>query len=102
MSGCNTVSSSTGVSAPGEKEINHNKDHNKEHSKDHNSNKPKLPITAKEEDDKHKVEKKKKDVIPKKKKKKETGPMHFTANSEPRALDVLGDLDPSIFNEVCI
>lgn len=26
--------------------------------------------------------------------------MHFTANNEPRALDVLGDLDPSIFNEV--
>ncbi|XP_044576012.1 chromodomain-helicase-DNA-binding protein 1 isoform X2 [Cotesia glomerata] len=28
-----------------------------------------------------------------------TGPMHFTANNEPRALDVLGDLDPSVFNE---
>lgn len=28
--------------------------------------------------------------------------MHFTANNEPRALDVLGDLDPSIFNEVNI
>lgn len=28
--------------------------------------------------------------------------MHFTANSEPRALDVIGDLDPSTFNEVCI
>lgn len=26
-------------------------------------------------------------------------PMHFTANNEPRALDVLGDLDPNIFNE---
>jgi len=25
--------------------------------------------------------------------------MHFTANNEPRALEVLGDLDPSIFNE---
>lgn len=25
--------------------------------------------------------------------------MHFTANNEPRALNVLGDLDPSIFNE---
>ncbi|KAI5745904.1 hypothetical protein M8J76_015368 [Diaphorina citri] len=34
-----------------------------------------------------------------KKKKKQEGPMHFTANSEPRALDVLGDLDPSVFNE---
>lgn len=28
--------------------------------------------------------------------------MHFTANNEPRALDVLGDLDPSIFNEVIL
>lgn len=36
-----------------------------------------------------------------KKEKKVAGPMHFTANNEPRALDVLGDLDPSIFNEVC-
>ncbi|KAH8412421.1 hypothetical protein KR009_001844, partial [Drosophila setifemur] len=26
-------------------------------------------------------------------------PMHFTANNEPRPLEVLGDLDPSIFNE---
>lgn len=36
---------------------------------------------------------------PKKSKKKPDGPMHFTANNEPRALDVLGDLDPTIFNE---
>lgn len=34
-----------------------------------------------------------------KKDKKNAGPMHFTANSEPQALDVLGDLDPSVFNE---
>lgn len=34
----------------------------------------------------------------KKKDKKSTGPMHFTVN-EPRALEVLGDLDPAIFNE---
>ncbi|XP_067621810.1 chromodomain-helicase-DNA-binding protein 1 isoform X2 [Eurosta solidaginis] len=26
-------------------------------------------------------------------------PMHFTANNEPRALEVLGDLDPNVFNE---
>lgn len=38
----------------------------------------------------------------KKKDKKTAGPMHFTANNEPRALDVLGDLDPSIFNEVSV
>lgn len=35
----------------------------------------------------------------KKPKKKSDGPMHFTANNEPRALDVLGDLDPTVFNE---
>lgn len=45
--------------------------------------------------------KKKKDKESKKAKKKEAAnkPMHFTANNEPRALDVLGDLDPNIFNE---
>lgn len=45
--------------------------------------------------------KKKKDKDSKKSKKKQESnkPMHFTANSEPRALDVLGDLDPNIFNE---
>lgn len=32
-------------------------------------------------------------------KKKPVGPMHFTANNEPRALEVLGDLDPSVFEE---
>lgn len=35
----------------------------------------------------------------KKNKNKSEGPMHFTANNEPRALDVLGGLDPSVFNE---
>lgn len=35
----------------------------------------------------------------KKHKAKVDGPMHFTAHSEPRALDVLGGLDPSVFNE---
>lgn len=34
--------------------------------------------------------------------KKPVGPMHFTANNEPRALEVLGDLDPSVFEEVTI
>uniref|UniRef100_A0A6B2E7W5 Chromodomain-helicase-DNA-binding protein 1 n=1 Tax=Phlebotomus kandelakii TaxID=1109342 RepID=A0A6B2E7W5_9DIPT len=33
------------------------------------------------------------------KKRNADGPMHFTANNEPRALVVLGDLDPSVFNE---
>lgn len=33
------------------------------------------------------------------KKKNSNKPMHFTANNEPRALEVLGDLDPNVFNE---
>ncbi|XP_049815552.1 chromodomain-helicase-DNA-binding protein 1 [Schistocerca nitens] len=52
--------------------------------------------TPKEEKKDVKKKREKKQV---KKNKKETGPMHFTANSEPRALDVIGDLDPAIFNE---
>lgn len=36
----------------------------------------------------------------KKVKKKDAGPMHFTANSVPRAVEIIGDLDPAIFNEV--
>lgn len=49
---------------------------------------------------KDKKVKKEKRESKKNKKTKQSGPMHFTANNEPRALDVLGDLDPSIFNEV--
>lgn len=47
-----------------------------------------------------KTKKEKKENKKAKKTKQAAGPMHFTANNEPRALDVLGDLDPSIFNEV--
>ena len=54
-----------------------------------------------DENDEDKRKSKKKESQ-RKKKKNESGPMHFTANSEPRALDVLGDLEPSIFNEVSI
>ncbi|KAK0173779.1 hypothetical protein PV328_006926 [Microctonus aethiopoides] len=46
-----------------------------------------------------KMKKEKKESKKNKKNKQAVGPMHFTANNEPRALDVLGDLDPSIFNE---
>ncbi|XP_026669503.1 chromodomain-helicase-DNA-binding protein 1 isoform X2 [Ceratina calcarata] len=46
-----------------------------------------------------KTKKEKKENKKAKKAKQPAGPMHFTANNEPRALDVLGDLDPSIFNE---
>lgn len=53
-----------------------------------------------EEKKKDKKVKKEKKEGKKSKKTKQSGPMHFTANNEPRALDVLGDLDPSIFNEV--
>lgn len=49
--------------------------------------------------EKHDKKDKKKSKKEKKKKSQEAGPMHFTANNEPRALEVLGDLDPSIFNE---
>lgn len=50
----------------------------------------------------HKEKKKlKKEKKESRKKKKPTGPMHFTANSEPRALEIIGDLEPSVFNEVC-
>uniref|UniRef100_A0A1I8PFM6 Chromodomain-helicase-DNA-binding protein 1 n=1 Tax=Stomoxys calcitrans TaxID=35570 RepID=A0A1I8PFM6_STOCA len=56
---------------------------------------------------KNKTSSKEKDGTPKssaKSKKSATSdstnkPMHFTANNEPRALEVLGDLDPNIFNE---
>lgn len=48
------------------------------------------------------TKKEKKENKKAKKTKQAAGPMHFTANNEPRALDVLGDLDPSIFNEVII
>ncbi|PNF16997.1 Chromodomain-helicase-DNA-binding protein 1 [Cryptotermes secundus] len=49
----------------------------------------------------HRKEKKKfkKEKKESRKKKKPTGPMHFTANSEPRALEIIGDLEPSVFNE---
>ncbi|KAJ8923662.1 hypothetical protein NQ315_010242 [Exocentrus adspersus] len=49
------------------------------------------------EDDKGSFDKKEKKKD-KKKDKKTSGPMHFSTN-EPVALDVLGDLEPAIFNE---
>uniref|UniRef100_A0A8D8QZD2 Chromodomain-helicase-DNA-binding protein 1 n=1 Tax=Cacopsylla melanoneura TaxID=428564 RepID=A0A8D8QZD2_9HEMI len=50
-------------------------------------------------DKKETDDKKKQKAKETRKKKKQDGPMHFTANSVPRALDILGDLDPSVFNE---
>ncbi|KAH0948725.1 hypothetical protein HN011_010172 [Eciton burchellii] len=46
-----------------------------------------------------KIKKERKENKKTKKNKQAAGPMHFTANNEPRAVDVLGDLDPSIFDE---
>lgn len=57
-------------------------------------------VEEKKKEKKTKKEKKENKKV--KKAKQAAGPMHFTANNEPRALDVLGDLDPSIFNEVTI
>ncbi|XP_036148623.1 chromodomain-helicase-DNA-binding protein 1 isoform X3 [Monomorium pharaonis] len=46
-----------------------------------------------------KAKKDKKDNKKVKKNKQSAGPMHFTANNEPRAVDVIGELDPPIFDE---
>lgn len=46
-----------------------------------------------------KNKKKAKESKKRSKKQESNKPMHFTANNEPRALDILGDLDPNIFNE---
>lgn len=59
-------------------------------------------LSKKEQPVKDEVEIEKKAEVKKEKKKqkKNSGPMHFTANHEPRALTGMGDLDPAIFNEV--
>lgn len=49
-----------------------------------------------------KAKKEKKDNKKVKKNKQSAGPMHFTANNEPRAVDVIGELDPPVFDEVNI
>lgn len=60
-----------------------------------------LDEVANDKKDKRKPKKERKEAKPKpNNKKKPVGPMHFTANNEPRALEVLGDLDPVVFNEV--
>ncbi|KAF6216793.1 hypothetical protein GE061_001143 [Apolygus lucorum] len=66
------------------------------HTEDSSSNHIK---EEKKKDEDLENEKQRKNKKKEKKKKKNEGPMHFTANSEPRALDVIGDLEPSIFNE---
>lgn len=55
--------------------------------------------TAADEEKKEEKRKQRRERKEAKSKKKASGPMHFTANSEPRSLDVMGDLDPAIFDE---
>lgn len=52
-----------------------------------------------ENSSKNSISKKKTKENKESKKKNSNKPMHFTANNEPRALEVLGDLDPNVFNE---
>ncbi|KAL1493434.1 hypothetical protein ABEB36_011490 [Hypothenemus hampei] len=63
-----------------------------------NTTKVKSPQKKDNELDEMKKEKKEKKKA-KKEKKVVGGPMHFTANNEPKAINVLGELDPAIFNE---
>jgi chromodomain-helicase-DNA-binding protein 1 len=58
----------------------------------------KVEVDETSRDSKKKVKKEKKEKKDGKSKKAQ-GPMHFTANNEPRALDVMGDLDPGIFDQ---
>lgn len=57
--------------------------------------------------DEKKKDKKKKDKKDKKEKesrksKQQLGPVHLTANNRPQRIDMIGDLDPSVFEEVCL
>lgn len=66
--------------------------------------KSKTPMVKKEVNNDKEMEegvgrKEKKEKKKVKKEKKTAGPMHFTANNEPKAINVIGDLDPAIFNE---
>ncbi|XP_077296333.1 chromodomain-helicase-DNA-binding protein 1 [Arctopsyche grandis] len=57
-------------------------------------------ISNDKKDSKKKPKKERKEIKGKpNNKKKPVGPMHFTANNEPRTLEVLGDLDPTVFEE---
>ncbi|XP_062547170.1 chromodomain-helicase-DNA-binding protein 1 isoform X2 [Armigeres subalbatus] len=80
------------------KKLSESDSHHHEH--DTNSNGPK---EDQKEPHKDKKERKKRETktkeTKKEKKKKNTGPMHFTANNEPCALNIIGDLDPNVFNE---
>ena len=61
---------------------------------------PKKVPKMKNEDESESMSPSKEKKEKKKRERKVSGPMHFTANNEPQSLDVLGGLDPSVFNEV--
>lgn len=89
----------TNPSTPAKKLVKPKSEPEEDKEKEPEKKKEKKPRSKRESESGGKERKEKE---PKAKKKKVQGPMHFTANNEPRALDVLGDLDPAIFNEVCI
>lgn len=69
------------------------------HDHDTSSNGPKEDHKEPHKEKKERKKREPKAKEAKKEKKKNTGPMHFTANNEPCALNIIGDLDPSVFNE---
>lgn len=84
-------------SIPKIKKLSESDSHHHEHDTSSNGPKEDHKEPHKEKKERKKKEPKAKET--KKEKKKNTGPMHFTANNEPCALNIIGDLDPSVFNE---
>ncbi|XP_038114415.1 chromodomain-helicase-DNA-binding protein 1 isoform X1 [Culex quinquefasciatus] len=78
------------------KKVSESDAHHHEHDASSNGPKEEHHHPHKEKKERKKKEKTKEG---KKSKKKNTGPMHFTANNEPAQLNIIGDLDPSVFNE---
>ncbi|CAO1351026.1 unnamed protein product [Diamesa hyperborea] len=78
-----------------ENEKKHKKKHQEEDEQKNSTSVDEMPNGV----EKKKPKKDHKEAKKNKKKAAANKPMHFTANNEPRALDVLGDLDPNIFNE---
>ncbi|KAL7044593.1 hypothetical protein ACKWTF_001993 [Chironomus riparius] len=82
------------------KHEHHHHHHNDEHSRKTDEENTKHSMSQEETNGIEKKKKKDHKESKKKTKKQDANkPMHFTANNEPRALDILGDLDPNIFNE---
>ncbi|KAJ1526021.1 hypothetical protein ONE63_009194 [Megalurothrips usitatus] len=91
-----TSLTSTGTQKKGTRK---NVESKKSDDDDHKEDKEEVREGKEKKDKKKKEHKEVKEKKEKKKKKKQEGPMHFTANSEPVSLDLLGNLDPSIFSE---